>query len=785
MVRRLLKLILVLFTLTTALAVAQEGSVNIVIILDASGSMQADLSDGQTRIEAARSAVIDLAEALPPTNNASLWVYGHRLPQDDPAASCLDIEQVIPLAPVNVADFTAAATSVQAIGYTPIARTLENSITDVPAGGSTTVVLISDGEESCGGDPCSVVRELVANGIEVRVNTIGVAADANTRAQLQCIAEVSGGAYFDVNDADELKVVMLQAAAPPVPDPGVVQVVNPDGSIAEQISFEVMAADGTSLGTQLGTGEFSPGDYTARVNISPPLEVPITVISGETTTIELPEPGTIRLVDPAGNVTDAFPFTVADAETGDALAFSSGGSAQIPAGTYDVIVNSTPPFTERVTVEPGATVDVALNIGTIVTLDANGDPAIPYVFVYNAETGELVTGGVSPFLLPPGVYDVDVQTVPPIQQQVLLEAGQTIEIMLAATGSIEIIGPDGELTSDYMFVYDAESSDLVTGGVSPIPVAVGIYDVEISTVPVTTAEVTVEAGEAAQVAVGVPGSLEIVDDLGEPNPVYTFVYALDGTWITAGVSPIPIAAGDYTAELATVPVTSFELTITAGETTTLTSPRPGQIEIISPDGELTSDYVFVYDAESGDLVTGGVSPIPVAAGVYDLEISTVPVTTAQVTVQVGEAVQVEVGVPGYLEIVDDLGEPNPVYTYVFDLDGTLITGGVSPILMAAGDYTVDLATVPATSFEFTITAGETTTLTSPRPGQIEIVTAAGQPSDAYSYVYDSDAGTLVSGGIAPISVLAGTYRIELATDPPITIEDVIVETGETTTVTLP
>jgi hypothetical protein len=185
------------------------------------------------------------------------------------------------------------------------------------------------------------------------------------------------------------------------------------------------------------------------------------------------------------------------------------------------------------------------------------------------------------------------------------------------------------------------------------------------------------------------------------------------------------------------------------------------------------------------VVTSGVSPIPVADGVYNLDISTVPVTTAQVTVEAGEAVQVEVGVPGNLEIVDDLGQPNPVYLYVYALDGTLITGGVSPVQVAAGDYTVDLATVPPTSFEFTITAGETTALTSPRPGQIEIVTAGGQPSDAYSYVYDADTDALVSGGITPIIVLAGTYRIELATEPTVTIEDVIVTTGETTTVSLP
>jgi len=644
MIRRFVLFLVCSLSLLAAGASAQEGATNIVVIMDASGSMLAAFSGGQTRIDAARAAVINLANSLPATDNASLWVYGHRLPQDDPAASCLDIEQVLPLAPVDPAAFASVVTNVQAIGYTPIARTLQNSITGIPAGGSNVVVLMSDGEESCGGDPCAVVRELIANGIEVRVNTIGVAADANTRAQLQCIADVSGGAYFEVNDAEALTDALTEAAAPPAPSPGIVQLVNPDGSVAAQIGFELIAADGSSLGTQLGQGEFPPGEYTARVAISPELEVPVTVTSGETTTIPLPEPGTVRLVDGTGAVTDAFDFTIADPETGEALAYSSEGIAQVPAGDYTVTVNSSPPFTQNISLEAGATVDILLNVGTINVLNADGSPSDEYAYLYNAESNALITAGIGPFLVPPGVYDVEVSTVPQVTEQVLLSAGQTVDITLAATGTIEIVGPDGALTDDYIYVYNAETGELATGGISPLTLAAGAYNLVISTVPATEAQVIVEAGQTVQVEVGIPGTLEVVDDLGQPNDVYVFVYdAETDTLVTGGVSPVPVAAGTYRVEFSTSPATETEAVVTAGATTTITSPREGQIELVTTGGQPSDAYVFVYDAETDELVTGGLSPLVVLAGTYRIELNTTPAKVIDgVVVETGETTTVTI-----------------------------------------------------------------------------------------------------------------------------------------------
>src|SRR5690606_4067927 len=270
------------------------------------GSMQALLEGGRSRIAVARDEIIALSSELSQSVNASLWVYGHRLSQEDPAASCLDIEEVIPLSPVDAEEFASTVSSVSAIGYTPIATTLGMAYSSLPASERDIIVLMSDGEESCGGDPCAVAAELDSRNIELRIHTIGFAADAGTRAQLQCIAEVTGGNYYEARDTEGLRQALRSATAPVT---GQIAVVRSDGEIAHGIGFTVVNGAGETVGTVVGSGSFAPGDYSVTVNTEPPLEANVTVVAGETVTIPLPELGTVRLVNAAGEVQEQFPLT--------------------------------------------------------------------------------------------------------------------------------------------------------------------------------------------------------------------------------------------------------------------------------------------------------------------------------------------------------------------------------------------------------------------------------------------------------------------------------------------
>ena len=105
----------------------------------------------------------------------------------------------------------AAIGSYRATGFTPIGYSLQEGAKDLPPEGERTVILVSDGEDTCAPpDPCQVARDLGAQGIGLKVETVGFQVDPAARAQLQCIAQATGGAYRDAPDAGALAAQLQQ-----------------------------------------------------------------------------------------------------------------------------------------------------------------------------------------------------------------------------------------------------------------------------------------------------------------------------------------------------------------------------------------------------------------------------------------------------------------------------------------------------------------------------------------------------------------------------------------------
>jgi hypothetical protein len=106
-------------------------------------------------------------------------------------------------------------TGLKARGYTPITRSLQLAAQDIGNEPSAehTVVLVSDGRETCKADPCATAKALAAADAKLVIHTIGLGADAAARRQLQCIASVSRGAYFDARSQEELAARFTKAAA--------------------------------------------------------------------------------------------------------------------------------------------------------------------------------------------------------------------------------------------------------------------------------------------------------------------------------------------------------------------------------------------------------------------------------------------------------------------------------------------------------------------------------------------------------------------------------------------
>jgi hypothetical protein len=185
---------------------AQTGYGAIELVLDASGSMLQRIG-GDRRIDLAKRALSDLARAIEPGTGFALRVFGHR----EANACRTDLE--LPLAPIDVAAATARIGAIDAMNLakTPIGQSLAKVKDDVAgASGPVLVVLVTDGEETCEGDPRAAIEALRAAGLDVRVNIVGFAIDeVGLKETFQAWARAGNGGYFDAQSGDELTAAVL------------------------------------------------------------------------------------------------------------------------------------------------------------------------------------------------------------------------------------------------------------------------------------------------------------------------------------------------------------------------------------------------------------------------------------------------------------------------------------------------------------------------------------------------------------------------------------------------
>jgi len=187
---------------------------DIEFILDASGSMRASIG-GKTKIDIAKQAVKTALDQLPPDTQVALRVYAHRVEQADKAGSCVDSELMIPFSPLDKSTFAAKVDSIQPKGYTPIGYSLKEAAKDmIPSlqrEADRVIILLSDGDETCGMDPVQVVKDLLAQGIKFKLDAIGFDTDSKAQAQLKALAQAGGGQYYDARDASSLANSLKEA----------------------------------------------------------------------------------------------------------------------------------------------------------------------------------------------------------------------------------------------------------------------------------------------------------------------------------------------------------------------------------------------------------------------------------------------------------------------------------------------------------------------------------------------------------------------------------------------
>jgi hypothetical protein len=184
------------------------------LILDASGSMNATLPSGETRLAAAKAAVAKIVPTLPGDTTLAFRAYGFQSPRDK--HDCDDTALLVPFAPAsgNGATVVKAARLLTAQGYTPISRVIRQAAADLAGTepGERVILLVSDGKETCDTDPCATARALKAADASLVIHAIGFEVDSGARGELQCLAAATGGTYLDASGAAGLAEAIGQAS---------------------------------------------------------------------------------------------------------------------------------------------------------------------------------------------------------------------------------------------------------------------------------------------------------------------------------------------------------------------------------------------------------------------------------------------------------------------------------------------------------------------------------------------------------------------------------------------
>ena len=172
------------------------------IILDASGSMWEKVGS-EHKIKFAKDTFQKIIPKIDPSHEVGLVVYGHRRPKD-----CSDIETLVPIGLENRSLLSEKIQGVQpeVRSMTPISDALKEAANNLKdKKGDRSILLISDGKESCGKDPCKVAEEIIKSGIDVKINVVGFdIKDKEADKQLACIAKVTGGTYLLAKEASDL-----------------------------------------------------------------------------------------------------------------------------------------------------------------------------------------------------------------------------------------------------------------------------------------------------------------------------------------------------------------------------------------------------------------------------------------------------------------------------------------------------------------------------------------------------------------------------------------------------
>jgi len=361
-----------------------------IIVLDASGSMWAQIN-GKARIDIARDTLKDVLAGVPDTLELGFMAYGHRSKGD-----CNDIEMLVDPAPGTAEAIGQAADKLSPKGKTPLSASVKMAAEELKyTEDKATVILITDGLETCNADPCALASELKKDGVDFKVDVVGLALTEDEANQVRCIADNTDGKYLQADDEDGLKdalndVVSDVTEAPPPPPPSSEEpvsdinfkpsaVLDENGTAAPgdaNVAWEFYKknADGSQgewVRTEYGakyTGVIDPGDYIVNAKLDyAHVAMPVTIAAGAVAEPEFDlEAGFINLrpIHSKGQPVDGSAAVYTEFANGESTTSYGEVKSFVPAGKVKISVSiGSATLDDEITVRAGERVEKDLIVG--------------------------------------------------------------------------------------------------------------------------------------------------------------------------------------------------------------------------------------------------------------------------------------------------------------------------------------------------------------------------------------------------------------------------------------
>ena len=272
-----------LLALSTGFAAAADKAI---IVLDGSGSMWGQI-DSKPKLQIARETLRTVLGSVPADLELGLMAYGHRQ-----KGVCTDIELVVEPAAGTGAAIADAADKMRFLGMTPLSEAVRQAAESLRyTEEKATVILITDGIETCNADPCALAKELERAGVDFTAHVVGFGLSDEEGRQVACLAENTGGKFIQASDAGTLAEALTETVvvAPepepkpePQPEPAVQFNFVPTLALSEDTddlgdrgqawNFHKMMPDGSKgdrVRTEYGVwkGNLEPGNYIVTASL--------------------------------------------------------------------------------------------------------------------------------------------------------------------------------------------------------------------------------------------------------------------------------------------------------------------------------------------------------------------------------------------------------------------------------------------------------------------------------------------------------------------------------------